>query len=237
MELFQTTHLHVDGQNLAIRNIEQLHPQRITVHRVTLEPKSNFGTLIIKQQKDGWNNEFEAEKEAYQRLSSLQGDVIPSLLGECRFNGHPALILSDVGGATLHQIARSDFKVSDEVLRASLETALKTLYRHGAEYWDQKLDNFIFSDGKVVIVDLEQIQFREDPGQWEEHVNFGGIGSLMEYFRSARNPHRVQSPVLIPLPPPRPKKHIQIWEIWELDRTSEMSVVDISPSLPTSGSL
>ncbi|KAJ5988280.1 hypothetical protein N7481_003490 [Penicillium waksmanii] len=152
-------------------------------------------------------------------------------MSECRFNGHPALILSDIGGFTLHQIARSDFKASAEDLRELLATALKTLYNHGAEYWDQKLDNFMLSSGKVIIVDLEQIHSREEPGRWEDNVNFGGIGSLMENFRYAQNPYREEPPVLILLPPPRPTKPIQIWEIWELDDTSELSVVDAGSPL------
>ncbi|CAI7662738.1 unnamed protein product [Penicillium glandicola] len=223
MESSKTTHLYVDGQVLKIRTIEQLHPQRATVHRVTLESPSKFRTLIIKQEKDGWATEFEAEKEAYQKLKSLQGDVIPCLLGECQFNGSPALILPDVGGSTLHQIALSDSTLSNEDLRALLHTALKTLYHQGAEYWDQRLDNFIFREGRVVVVDLEQIQFWEEPGRWEDHDNFGGIGSLMEAFRHARNPNEAESPIAIPLPPLHPTKLVQIWEAWELSDTTELS--------------
>jgi hypothetical protein len=190
---------------------------------VTLEPPSKFRTLIIKQEKDGWATEFEAEKEAYQKLKNLQGDVIPCLLGECRFNGCPALILSDVSGLTLHQIALSDSTLSDKDIRALLHTALQALYNHGAEYWDQRLDNFILSEGRVVIVDLEQIQFWEEPGRWEDHVNFGGIGSLMESFHYARNPGKAESPISIPLPPLQPAKPVQIWEVWELGNTTELS--------------
>jgi hypothetical protein len=92
----------------------------------------------------------------------------------------------------------------------------------------------MLSEGKVVVVDLEQIFFREEPCPWEENVNFGGIGSLMKNFRLAKNPY-LYLPLLTPLPLPlrRPRKPVQIWEIWELDNMRDLSVVDAG-SLPTS---
>lgn len=86
-------------------------------------------------------------------------------------------------------------------LETCLTEALKELYEHGAEYWDQKLDNFLFCDkgdlpsNKVKVVDLEQVQFPNKIGRWETNVNLGGVGSLMSDFRDIRDRNREPSPV------------------------------------------
>ncbi|KAJ5191312.1 uncharacterized protein N7498_010297 [Penicillium cinerascens] len=98
---------YLDSLPITAEYVEQLHPSHPTVHRLRLLPGSfrhnippSVITIIIKQQKDGWEKEFEVEKGAYEKLDELQGIVIPELYGQGSFNGVPALILSDVAGNT-----------------------------------------------------------------------------------------------------------------------------------------
>lgn len=80
----------------------------------------------------------------------LRGTLIPTLFGQGSFNVCPALILSEIDGITLRQRSKSD--VHEKTLETQLEKALKTLYEHGAEFWDQNLGNFLFcSNGEVKI--------------------------------------------------------------------------------------
>ncbi|KAH6628907.1 hypothetical protein F5144DRAFT_605015 [Chaetomium tenue] len=59
------------------------------------------GQLVLKKQKDGWDEEFETEKATYAKLVPLQGVVIPRCFGQLRYEGTRALLLSDIGGVCL----------------------------------------------------------------------------------------------------------------------------------------
>lgn len=137
---------------------------------------------------------------AYRRLENLQGQVIPKLLGEGFFNGRPAIILSEAAGTPLHILASDiTIEVDEEALQSGLAEALRALFIRDVKYWDQRLDNFLFCEekergqGKLMIVDLEQVTFPdqslpwEDFTQtWEESMNFGTAYSLMRTFRQLR---------------------------------------------------
>ncbi|RAH72806.1 uncharacterized protein BO66DRAFT_21603 [Aspergillus aculeatinus CBS 121060] len=162
--------------------IERLDRHR-TVYRFKLEPGSYRHTIpktatsvIVKQQKDEWEEEFEDEQRAYNRLKKLQGKVIPYFYGRGHFGGLPALVLSDIDGITLDELARSNYEVPEESLRSSLEEVFSELTKHGALYRDQKLDNFLLCDGKgrgksrVMVVDLEQVEFPEHLRPWQHSI-------------------------------------------------------------------
>lgn len=138
--------------------------------------------------KDGWHDEFEQEMQAYERLQSLQGLIIPTFFGQGTFNNSPAIILSKVVGKTPHDLAQSRLSLSLEDLRRQLEKSMKLLHSHGAEYLDQRLDNFILCDtSEVMIVDLEQVRFPLDLEEdWEDSINYGGVGSLLYLFHDLR---------------------------------------------------
>lgn len=68
---------------------EQLDPNH-TLYRVEIEPVDDLPpTIIVKQQKEGWSEEFQQEIQAY---------AIPQFLGQGDFDGVPALILSEIVG-------------------------------------------------------------------------------------------------------------------------------------------
>lgn len=143
--------------------------------------------IIVKQMKDEWEEEFQQEENAYTKLHELQGTVIPKFFGKGSFNGHLALFLSWVEGITLYNLARNGSSFEEEALGPQLEKALRELHDRGAEYWDPRLDNFfVCDDGKVMVVDLEQVEFPQEPQEWEDSVNFGNAAYLEFLFSRAR---------------------------------------------------
>jgi hypothetical protein len=134
-------------------------------------------------------------------MKDLQGKFIPKLFGRGDFDGVPALILSEIVGITLHDLARSKQSVNEKTLKSQLEAAFKSISAYGAIYRDQKLDNFLFCDsgdcnnGKVMVVDLEEVQFPATFRSWELDVNQEGARSLINDFRDVWHPDREDSPV------------------------------------------
>lgn len=180
------------------------------MYRFHLEPNSyrhivleTATSIIIKQHKENWEEEFEDEQTAYTKLEDLQGEVIPFCYGEGYYDGLPALLLSDICGTTLYDLARSNEEVPENLIKAYLEDVFDKLSKYKAFYPDQKLDNFIlFGDwehgySKVMAVDLEQVEFPDQVRPWHWSINQEGVRSLMEKFRYRRNPRRELSPLKI----------------------------------------
>lgn len=181
---------------------ERLDPRR-TVFRLTLSSPLSYNlpsTIIVKQQKIGWEDEFQREIQAYKSLENLQGTIIPIFFGQGFFNGLDALVISEVKGITLYDLARGNFDVHQEELKMHLERALCAFNRHKALYWDAKPDNFLFcadhipEKSKVMVVDLEQVEFPRDLQPWHHTTNLGSVGNLMSKFRDGQNPNRPLSP-------------------------------------------
>ncbi|KAJ5125026.1 uncharacterized protein N7515_008851 [Penicillium bovifimosum] len=168
---FNTIPIHAE-------TIQRLHPRR-KVYRLKFKTCQDLHGLptvvIVKTMKENWHDEFKQEIEVYERLKSLQGRVIPTFFGQGVFNDSPAIILSEVVGKTLHEIAYSEVPISVEEIRCQLAKAMHLIHSHGAEYWDQRLDNFLLCNtGEIMIVDLEQVVFPPKPQDWERSVNHGG---------------------------------------------------------------
>ena len=195
----------MNDQPITVTEVVQLDRNH-TVYRVKIEPFNNLPrTLIIKQQKEGWSDEFAEEVQAYTRLKDLQGGMIPQLFGQGNFAGVPALTLSEVVGTTLYDLARNKklygHKTTLETLESELEGVFKILSTYGAIYWDQKLDNFLLCDdeksnnSRVMVVDLEQVQFPVKFQSWQLSVNREGARSLMKDIRDILCPNREPSPI------------------------------------------
>lgn len=182
------------------------------MYRFHLEPNSSCyqhiipetaTSIIIKQQKEDWEEEFEDEQTAYTKLKNLQGDAIPYFYGEGYYDGLPALVLSDIRGTTLDDLARSNEEVPEKCLKSYLEDVFDKLSKYQAFYLDQKLDNFILCGdrehgySKVMAVDLENVEIPSQVRRWHWSINQEGARSLMEEFRYRRNPRRELSPLKI----------------------------------------
>ena len=112
---------------IRVETVQNLDPRR-AVYRLILDTCQELHGLptvvIVKKMKDGWHDEFEQEKEAYERLKSLQGSVIPTFFGEGTFNGSPIIIISEVVGKTLHDLAHRRVPISLSELQCLLENAI-----------------------------------------------------------------------------------------------------------------
>ncbi|KAH6622676.1 hypothetical protein F5144DRAFT_605223 [Chaetomium tenue] len=112
--------------------------------------------LILKRQKEGWDEEFEMEKAAYAKLKPLQGVFVPQFFGELRYENTRAILLSDIGGACLATPAGSLLEPPE--LRRRLNETLTALAEFRILQDDVKLDNFHVVGEKVVAVDFERLQ-------------------------------------------------------------------------------
>ncbi|KAJ6096855.1 hypothetical protein N7486_007601 [Penicillium sp. IBT 16267x] len=170
--------------------VEQVHPRR-EVYRLKLERNQDLHGLpivvILKKIKNEWEDEFQQEIKAYEELKSLQGLVIPTFFGQGTFDDCPVLILSEVAGRTLLDVSRRASDISTDELRYQLEKAMKALHSYGAEYLNQRLDDFFLCDtGAIMVVDLEQVEFPLALEDWKDSVNYGGVGFLLYLFNDIR---------------------------------------------------
>lgn len=147
-----------------------------------------------------WKEEFNNEIVVYERLKELQGYLIPFFFGKGYYDGLPALVLSEIDGITLHGLARSKKDFPRAVLETSLEDAFRQSSEYGALYHDQRLENLLLCDHgsqkcKVMVIDLEQVDFPDQLRPWEKQINTNGAMSLMRDFEDLLYPNREPSPV------------------------------------------
>lgn len=186
---------YLDQHPIVARKMVRQHPCR-GVFRVELEPGSfrhnipqEVDTIILKCQKDDWEDEFKNERDAYERLEDLQGHILPTLYGQGTFDGRPALVLSHEAGPTLNEFAADIHnELNFETIEILLDDVFKTFTKYGAVYWDQKVDNFLLNpqEGRVIALDLEDVKF---PGNFEQidySVNKGGARSLLDGMEATR---------------------------------------------------
>ncbi|RKL03840.1 hypothetical protein BFJ68_g6672 [Fusarium oxysporum] len=85
--------------------------------------------IVLKCQKENWEEEFDHEVIAYNRLRPIQGLTIPKLYGKIQYTNTRALILSDIGGSSL---STPDGAVLDEQgIEPLLHQALSSLNEYG----------------------------------------------------------------------------------------------------------
>ena len=187
----------------------QLLDERRTVYRFALDLGSyrhsipqTVTSVIVKQQKHNWEEEFRNEIAVYDKLKELQGKVIPYFFGQGYYDGFPAIVLSEIDGVTLYGLARSEKDFPREVLRTHLEDIFRQFSEHGALYRDQRLDNFLLCDQgnqryRVMVVDLEQVDFPDRLRPWERMINSDGPKFIIRDFKDIQYPRREPSPVRI----------------------------------------
>lgn len=147
-------------------------------------------TVILKQQKDGWEEDFNVERAAYEKLMQLQGHAIPILLGQVTYNGVRALILSDVGGASMATAGGALIDGGDILSETELQTmlyeALGTMVECGISHDDIKLDNFrrVERAGKraIKVLDLERVDAVE-PQEDGELMTRSAVEMLVHQYR------------------------------------------------------
>ncbi|EXL71706.1 hypothetical protein FOPG_12590 [Fusarium oxysporum f. sp. conglutinans race 2 54008] len=141
--------------------------------------------IVLKRQKENWEEEFDHEVIAYNRLRPIQGLTIPKLYGKIQYANTRALILSDIGGSGL---SIPDGAVLDEQdIEPLLHQALSSLNEYGVCHDDTRLDNFhlVADEGKdkIMIVDLESADF----DQTEEELAYMAKNKTKSLLRQYRN--------------------------------------------------
>ncbi|PNY21224.1 Uncharacterized protein TCAP_07277 [Tolypocladium capitatum] len=115
--------------------------------------------IVLKKEKDDWEEEFDTEKATYEKLRCFQGHVIPICYGQIEYDGARALILSDIGGACLAE--PEGVVLHEKELRPLLDQALSALASCGISHDDIKLDNFhlVGQDHNwiIMVVVLERV--------------------------------------------------------------------------------
>ncbi|CAP98221.1 hypothetical protein PCH_Pc22g09330 [Penicillium rubens Wisconsin 54-1255] len=177
----------LQNQNLSNAHIDTRFPKTVT-------------SVIVKQQKHNWEEEFRNEIAVYDKLKELQGKVIPYFFGQGYYDGFPAIVLSEIDGVTLYELARSEKDFPREVLRTHLEDIFRQFSEHGALYRDQRLDNFLLCDQgnqryRVMVVDLEQVDFPDRLHPWERMINSDGPKFIIRDFKDIQYPRREPSPI------------------------------------------
>lgn len=109
--------------------------------------------LILKKLKKDWDEEFDNERQIYERLKPLQGCAIPRLYGEVRCEGTRALILEKVDGVLPFKQTRP--YLEREELRQQVTEVLRKLQDFGLAYEDPKLSNLLLLKDRAVLLDLE----------------------------------------------------------------------------------
>ncbi|KAH7303484.1 hypothetical protein B0I35DRAFT_415148 [Stachybotrys elegans] len=140
--------------------------------------------IVLKKQKDGWDEEFDTEKATYEKLKCLQGLVIPMYYGQAQHEGTRALVLSDIGGSCMAEPKGAVLREQD--VRPLFDHALSALASQGISHDDMKLDNFHLinhsGNKNIMIVDLERINQlppQKDPTQMVQ----ADVDFLMQAYR------------------------------------------------------
>ncbi|KAK4241862.1 hypothetical protein C8A03DRAFT_40825 [Achaetomium macrosporum] len=132
--------------------------------------------IVLKREKVGWEEEFDNENMIYQRLGPIQGSIVPICYGEAECQatettGTRALVLSDVGGISLHEDAAGG--LDTDHVEAMLLEALRQLTSLGVGHGDGKLDNYrlVGNKDRIMVIDFDSsyIIEKEDPEYTARH--------------------------------------------------------------------
>ncbi|GAB1313904.1 Protein kinase domain-containing protein [Madurella fahalii] len=140
--------------------------------------------IVLKRQKEGWDEEFENEKAVYQRLAPLPGTVIPNYYGEVEcpataYTAGRALVLSDVGGIGLYEDAASG--LDTEHVENMLLESLRPLASLGVAHDDSKLDNYRLVGDRIMVIDFDSSYILED-GDPEYHARSDARFTTEQYW-------------------------------------------------------
>ncbi len=151
--------------------------------------------LILKKQKEGWDEEFETEKETYTKLRPLQGTVIPRYFGELRYEGKRAILLSDIGGACLATPEGLLLEMDD--FRRMMYEATEALARFGIVHDDIKLDNYHVTGDKIMVLDLERMSEDLTGHQHLDQLVKGTVDQLAKRYEHTKYWHWKDGQILI----------------------------------------
>jgi hypothetical protein len=135
-----------------------------------------FKTVVLKKLKRDWDDEFDAEKEAYSKLEPLQGDHIPIFYGEAEYEGTRAFILSEVDGVVSY--LQSHPPLPRGGFQRRVEATYEKLGVFNFSYDDANLGNILLTKDGAVLVDLESA-WEPEPGD----LAFMAECSIQQFMR------------------------------------------------------
>jgi hypothetical protein len=136
--------------------------------------------LILKRQKESWDDEFEMEKDIYAKLRPLQGTVIPRYFGELRYENKRAILLSDIGGAALATPEGLLLEMAD--FRRMMHQAMSAVAQFGMFHDDIKLDNYHITGDKIMVVDLERMNEGLTDKEYLDQLVKGAVDRLANRY-------------------------------------------------------
>ncbi|KXX77344.1 hypothetical protein MMYC01_205568 [Madurella mycetomatis] len=144
--------------------------------------------IVLKRQKKDWDDEFDNEKAIYQTLAPVQGKAVPVCYGEVECTetettGKRALVLSDIGGVSLHEDDARGLEVAE--LEGMLSKPFRALAELKVSHDDYKLDNYRLVGDKIMIIDFDSSYIFET-----EEPDFVTFRSVKFVSRLYNNVHR-----------------------------------------------
>ncbi|KAH6623797.1 hypothetical protein F5144DRAFT_371867 [Chaetomium tenue] len=145
--------------------------------------------VVLKQQKQGEVEKeiaeelFDAEADAYHRLKPLQGVVIPTCYGRVSYNGTRALVLERIGGVSMFSPEGATLRL--EELSALFQPCYQALTAMAACHGDPNLANFQLVDGRIMALDLDNVEFGL-PADKREHFTKTNIWDLAYRYRTVQ---------------------------------------------------
>lgn len=130
---------------------------------------------------------FHTEVEAYRRLKPLQGVVIPQFYGCLRYNGSRAMLVEQLGGASLSSPEGATMEL--EELSALLQACYRALHAFGVYQDDSNLSNFQLVDGRIMMLDLESAVFHCSADNLAFFMA-SSIGHLADHYVSMQEYYR-----------------------------------------------
>lgn len=147
--------------------------------------------VILKKEKKptedidaaGVKELFDTEVRAYRRLKPLQGSVVPVLYGQVWHRGTRALLMQDVGGVSLGEPEGALLDL-DELSRL-LQECYRATHAFGVHPSDIQLRNFHLVRGKLMVLDLELVEWDMSP-ELNTHHLVCQIYELAERYQERR---------------------------------------------------
>jgi hypothetical protein len=144
--------------------------------------------VALKSQKQGeeiiLRELFDIEVKACNLLKPLQGVVIPRCYGLCYYQGSRALILEHLAGVSLVSPEGATLKL--EELSALLQPCYRAMHAFKAHQDDVNLANFQLVDGKIMVLDLENVIFDLSEDRMARFMR-GDMKQLADQYQSIQD--------------------------------------------------
>ncbi len=182
--VFRVTLIRDAWTNVFLKVVSWLPFALQTIVRTTWPVYFLPDVVILKKLKPDWDDEFQNEINMYERLGSLQGQLIPIYYGEARCEGTRALILSEVLG--VNSIEQKNPPLNWREFHRRLKVACEELARYGVVMDDHNISNVFLVDDRVMFVDLEMCN-EQKPEILEQLAGWSVDGFRSQYASYLRD--------------------------------------------------